>query len=66
MGVSTQIFAVVEYPDPVTKARVTLNYPIGFKLTCYGYEEQIIATPWEPVTTPSLRYVGKDGKSFKE
>jgi len=66
MGVSTQIFAVVEYPDPVTKARVTWNYPLGSKPTPYGYEEQIIAAPWEPVSTPMFRYVGKDGKSFKE
>lgn len=64
-GVSTQIFAVVEYPDPVTKARLTWNYPLGLKPTPYGCAEKIIAAPWEQASTPPVRYVGRDGKSFQ-
>jgi hypothetical protein len=65
-GIDTQIFAVVEYPDPVTKSCVVWNYPLGAKQNTYGYAEQIIAAPWEPVSTAPLRYVGRDGKAFKD
>jgi hypothetical protein len=62
--VSTQIFAVVEYIDPVTKDLKERKYSLGVKLSPRGYAEKILVAPWEPLSTPPLRYVGKDGKRF--
>ncbi len=66
VGVRSQIFATIEYVDPVTKSLVNWNYPLGSKQTPYGYAEHIIAAPWEPATTPPLRYVGPCGKGFAD
>lgn len=63
---TTQIYVTVSYHDPKTKKTLSWNYPLGYRSGLYGYADRISIAPWEPLSTAQLRFVGRDGKQYKE
>ena len=63
---TTQIYAAVSYREPKTRKKLKWNYPLGQRAGLYGYADKISVAPWESSSTPQSRYVGRNGKQYRE